>query len=88
LAGYCAACPKSQRQIAKNAGVEVGEVIADQGHKENGIWVQRKDRYLRNLMSTGHRSAKVVRVGLQNAGSIAGMILSTEVPLRFRRGER
>jgi len=71
------------RQIAKNAGVEGAEVIAMiKGHEENGFGYNAKTGTYENLMEHGVIDpAKVVRVGLQNAGSIAGMILSTEVAI-------
>jgi len=71
------------RQIAKNAGVEGAEVIAMiKGREENGFGYNAKTGTYENLMEHGVIDpAKVVRIGLQNAGSISGMILSTEVAI-------
>jgi len=71
------------RQIAKNAGVEGAEVVAAiKRQDEDGFGYNAKTGTYGNLMEQGVIDpAKVVRVGLQNAGSIAGMILSTEVAI-------
>ncbi len=71
------------QQIAKNASVEGAEVIAMiKGYEENGIGYNIKTSTYENLIEQGVIDpAKVVRVGLQNAGSIAGMILSTEIAI-------
>ena len=67
------------RQIADNAGVD-GAVIADKAKNEKagtgynaatGEWV--------NMMDAGIIDpAKVTRCALQNAASVAGMLLTTE----------
>jgi len=69
------------RQIAKNCGVEGAEVIAKIKEKKNPTYgYNAKTATYEDLMENGVIDpAKVVRIGLQNAGSIAGMILSTEV---------
>lgn len=69
------------RQIAKNAGVEGAEVIAHiKAYKDKDFGYNAKTGTYQNLTDNGVIDpAKVVRVGLQNAGSIAGLVLSTEV---------
>ncbi|MFA5236610.1 MAG: TCP-1/cpn60 chaperonin family protein, partial [Methanoregula sp.] len=69
------------RQIAKNSGIEGAEVIARiKEHKNKSYGYNAKTAIYEDLMENGVIDpAKVVRIGLQNAGSIAGMILSTEV---------
>ncbi|OPY37062.1 MAG: Thermosome subunit [Methanoregula sp. PtaU1.Bin051] len=69
------------RQIAENAGVEGAEVIARiRSSTEKDFGYNAKTGVYQNLTENGVIDpAKVVRVGLQNAGSIAGLILSTEV---------
>jgi len=69
------------RQIAKNAGIEGAEVIARvRSSDEKDFGFNAKTGAYQNLTENGVIDpAKVVRVGLQNAGSIAGMVLSTEV---------
>ena len=67
------------RQIAKNAG-EIGAVIVDEvlsGKVTHG-W-DAKDRKFVDMFKSGIIDpAKVVRAALQNAASIAGMILTAE----------
>lgn len=69
------------RQIAKNAGIEGAEVIARiRAENKPSFGYNAKTDHYEDLNSSGVIDpAKVVRVGLQNAGSIAGLILSTEV---------
>jgi chaperonin GroEL len=69
------------RQIALNAGVEGAEVIARIKTEANPAFgFNAKTGEYEDLFANGVIDpAKVVRTGLQNAGSIAGMILSTEV---------
>lgn len=67
------------RQIASNAGKE-GAVIVQKVYERTGSWGYnaRKDRY-EDLFSEGIVDpAKVTRVALENAASIAGMFLTTE----------
>ena len=67
------------RQIVNNAGME-GAVVVDQVRKGNGDYGfnARTDKY-ENLFETGVIDpAKVARVALENAASIAGMFLTTE----------
>lgn len=69
------------RQIAENAGVEGAEVIAAiKGSSDAEFGYNAKTGSYENLAEHGVIDpAKVVRLGLQNAASIAGLILSTEV---------
>ncbi len=71
------------RQIADNAGLEGAEVIATiKGSDDDEFGYNAKTGNYENLMESGVIDpAKVVRAGLQNAASIAGMILSTEVAI-------
>jgi len=67
------------RQIAANAGVEGAVVVqkVSEGQGDFG-YNARTDQY-ENLMATGVIDpAKVTRVALENAASIAGMFLTTE----------
>ena len=67
------------RQIVDNAGLE-GAVVVDQVRKGSGDfgYNARTDKY-ENLFETGVIDpAKVARVALENAASIAGMFLTTE----------
>ena len=67
------------RQIAANAGVE-GAVVVQKVREGKGDYGYnaRTDTY-ENLMTTGVIDpAKVTRVALENAASIAGMVLTTE----------
>jgi chaperonin GroEL len=65
------------RQIANNAGVE-GSVIVEQ-IKRNGLGYNAATGEFGDLVAQGIVDpAKVTRSALQNAASIAGMVLSTE----------
>ena len=67
------------RQIVENAGLE-GSVVVEKvrGQKGNFGYNARKDTY-ENLRESGIIDpAKVCRVALENAASIAGMFLTTE----------
>ena len=67
------------RQIANNAGVE-GAVVVQKVREGNGDfgYNARTDTY-ENLLASGVIDpAKVTRVALENAASIAGMFLTTE----------
>ncbi len=67
------------RQIASNAGVEGAVVVQKVAEGEGDYgYNARTDKY-ENLMSVGVIDpAKVTRVALENAASIAGMFLTTE----------
>jgi chaperonin GroEL len=71
------------RQIAKNAGAEGAEVIATiKGDDDPAFGYNAKTGSYGSLLEQGVIDpAKVVRLGLQNAASIAGLILSTEVAI-------
>jgi len=77
------------RQIAANAGEE-GSVIVDEvrgGAKARG-WDAKERKYV-NMMDAGIIDpAKVVRAALQNAASIAGMILTTETLITDLKDEK
>ncbi len=68
------------RQIGRNSGIEGAEVIARlKNETDPKIGYNAKTGTYEDLIASGVIDpAKVVRIGLQNAGSIAGMILSTE----------
>ncbi|MDD4126958.1 MAG: chaperonin GroEL [Methanomicrobium sp.] len=68
------------RQIAINAGVEGAEVTARiRPEKDKAFGYNAKTGVYENLIETGVIDpAKVVRTGLQNAGSVSGLVLSTE----------
>ena len=67
------------RQLAENAGLE-GSVIVDKLKKEkvNVGYDISKDDYVDMLESGVIDPAKVTRIALQNAASIAGLLLTTE----------
>jgi chaperonin GroEL len=68
------------RQIAKNAGKEGAEVVSRlKAENDSNIGYNAKTDTYEDLFSAGVLDpTKVVRSGLQNASSIAGMILTTE----------
>lgn len=68
------------RQIAKNAGKEGAEVIARLvQEKDSAMGYNAKTDTFEDLMKVGVVDpTKVVRSGLQNAASIAAMVLTTE----------
>ena len=76
------------RQIAANAGVE-GAVVVQRVRDGKGDfgYNARNDKY-ENLMETGVIDpAKVTRVALENAASIAGMFLTTECVIAEKKEE-
>ncbi len=76
------------RQIAANAGVE-GAVVVQKVREGNGDfgYNARADRY-ENLLAAGVIDpAKVTRVALENAASIAGMFLTTECVIADKKEE-
>ncbi len=76
------------RQIVANAGVE-GAVVVQKVKEGNGDfgYNARSDRY-ENLMAAGVIDpAKVTRVALENAASIAGMFLTTECVIAEKKEE-
>ncbi len=80
------------RQIVYNAGKEGAVVVQKvrEGAKENGLdfgYNARKDVY-ENLLAAGVVDpAKVTRVALENAASIAGMFLTTECVIVDKKEE-
>ena len=76
------------RQIAKNAGVEGAVVVQKvrEGNADFG-YNARTDSY-ENLLAAGVIDpAKVTRVALENAASIAGMFLTTECVIAEKKEE-
>ena len=71
------------RQIVKNAGKEGAEVISRlKREKNSNIGYNAKTDVYEDLLQAGVIDpTKVVRCGLQNASSIAAMILTTEALL-------
>lgn len=67
------------RQLANNAGLE-GSVIVERlkGEKKNVGYDINKDAYVDMLEAGVIDPAKVTRTALQNAASIAGLLLTTE----------
>ncbi|MDD4254203.1 MAG: chaperonin GroEL [Methanofollis sp.] len=68
------------RQIAANAGVEGAEIVARvRAEKNPNVGYNAKKDCIEDLVAAGVLDpTKVVRSGLQNAASIAGMLLTTE----------
>ena len=68
------------RQIAENAGVEGSIVVAEvRASKESSFGYNAQTNTYENLVKAGVIDpTKVVRTALQNAASIAGMLLTTE----------
>ncbi|WP_031517969.1 chaperonin GroEL [Desulfofalx alkaliphila] len=67
------------RQIANNAGVEGSVVVEKVRHKEQGVGYDALRDKFTNMIDAGIVDpAKVTRSALQNAASIAAMILTTE----------
>ena len=76
------------RQISANAGVE-GAVVVQKVREGSGDfgYNARANRY-ENLMAAGVIDpAKVARVALENAASIAGMFLTTECVIAEKKEE-
>jgi chaperonin GroEL len=77
------------RQIANNAGHE-GSVVVDQVKKEKGAtgFNAETEKY-EDLMQAGVIDpTKVVRHALQNAASVAGLMLTTEAMVAEKPEER
>lgn len=67
------------RQIADNAGVEGSVVVEKVRHEATGVGYNALDGQFVNMIENGIVDpAKVTRSALQNAASIAAMILTTE----------
>ena len=76
------ALEEPMRQIAENAGVD-GAVIVDRAkHEKKGIGFDAAKMEWKDMMSAGIIDpAKVTRSALQNAASIAGLLLTTEAAI-------
>lgn len=74
------ALEEPMRQIAANAGVEGAEIVARvRGEANLNVGYNAKTNCFEDLVAAGVLDpTKVVRSGLQNAASIAGMLLTTE----------
>ncbi|MCU0821881.1 MAG: chaperonin GroEL [Spirochaetes bacterium] len=68
------------KYIAENAGVEGSVVVEKARHEKRGIGFNASTLEWQDMVKAGIIDpAKVVRSALQNASSIAGMLLTTEV---------
>ena len=73
------AVEESLRQIVENAGMEGSVVVAKVLDGKNDFGFNAKTEVFESLYKAGVIDpAKVVRVGLENAASVAGMLLTTE----------
>ena len=84
------------RQIAQNAGM-IGEVIVSEVRKQKnpnfGYNANQKDftddNITEDLMEAGVIDpTKVVRLALQNAASVAGLLITTEAMIAFKEDEK
>ena len=67
------------RQIVENAGLEGSVIVAKVREGKNDYGFNAKTEIFENLFKAGVIDpAKVVRVALENAASVAGMLLTTE----------
>ena len=67
------------RQIVKNAGMEGSVVVSKVKDGKNDFGFNAKTEEFENMMKAGIIDpAKVVRVALQHASSVSGMLLTTE----------
>jgi len=66
------------RQIAENAGYDGGVIVAEVERREQGIGFNASTGAYENLLDVVPDPAKVTRSALQNAASIASMLLTTE----------
>ena len=67
------------RQIVANAGMEGSVIVSKVKDGKNDFGFNAKSEKFENLMKSGIIDpAKVVRVALQHAASVAGMLLTTE----------
>ncbi len=68
------------RQIANNAGVEGSVIVEKAKSQKQGVGFNASNMEWEDMIKSGIIDpAKVVRSALQNAASIAGMLLTTEV---------
>ena len=76
------------RQIANNAGVEGAVVVQKVSEGKDGFGYNARTDVYENLMEAGVIDpAKVTRVALENAASIAGMFLTTECVIAGKKEE-
>ena len=76
------------RQIANNAGVEGAVVVQKVSEGKDGFGYNARTDVYENLMEAGVIDpAKVTRVALENAASIAGMFLTTECVIADKKEE-
>ena len=67
------------RQIAENAGVESSIVIHEVRNNDGAYGFNAQDNKYENLIEKGIIDpTKVVRIALQNAASVAGLLLTTD----------
>lgn len=76
------------RQIVANAGVEGAVVVQKVKEGKNDFGYNARIDAFENLMAAGVIDpAKVTRVALENAASIAGMFLTTECVIADKKEE-
>jgi chaperonin GroEL len=76
------------RQIVENAGIEGSVVVAKIKDGKNDFGFNAKSEKYENLYSSGVIDpAKVVRIALEHAASVAGMLLTTECVIADIPGE-
>jgi chaperonin GroEL len=66
------------RQIAENAGYDGGVIVSEVSRKENNTGFNAASGEYENLLEVVPDPLKVTRSALQNAASIASMLLTTE----------
>ena len=67
------------RQIVENAGIEGSVIVSKVKEGKGNYGFNAKNEQFENMMNSGIIDpAKVVRVALQHAASVAGMLLTTE----------
>jgi len=73
------ACEEPLRQIAKNAGVEGSIVVQEVKGGKGGYGYNAATGIYEDLVKAGVIDpTKVVRIALQNASSVAGLMITTE----------
>jgi chaperonin GroEL len=76
------------RQIAENSGLEGSIVVHNVKTGKNGVGFNAKTEVYEDLVKAGVIDpTKVVRVALENAASIAGMLLTTEAAIADKEEE-
>jgi chaperonin GroEL len=74
------ACEEPLRQIAANAGEEGAMVVQNVKNKKGSVGYNAETNEYEDLLKSGVIDpTKVVRTALQNAASVAGLLLTTEV---------